>query len=361
MRHGASFDILLKRTGPLRREFETLGKTYCWDVDNGLARYLDEKGLWGRNREIVLNWTGGNPLHRLGLGQALKRRRYDLVFINSLASCALVPWLAQSVNSPIICRVAELQFSLESFCGEECVLEALPYVQHFVAVSDLVTNHLVNRLGVLSHHISKIPGVHESPPHLPSKKELRQRLGLSEEAFVIYGSGSTTWTKGTDLFVQMAAAINRKVGSSARFVWVGGSPNVRSQRELLFDIQKLGLGDVFTFTGPLERPWLVYGAADLFALTSREDSFPQAALEAASLGLPIVCFRGATGSEEFLNEETGAAVEYLHTNAFAKAVLTFMLQRDRYQKASERIKIVAENYSLERIGPVLLKVLNEHL
>jgi glycosyltransferase involved in cell wall biosynthesis len=361
IRHGASFEILLKRTGPLGQEFMKVGRTYCWDVNNSLVRYLDQNGMWGRNRGNVLKWTGANPLHRLRLIRALKRRRYDLVFINSLASCELVPSLARALDCPIVCRAAEFRFAVESYCGEEKVREALPYIERFVAVSDIIANMLSDNFNVARKKISKIPGVQNSPPNLPEKGQLRKALGLPEDAFVIYGCGPTTWIKGTDIFLQIAATITRRARSNVRFIWVGGSPNVQTEREILFDIQKLELSEVFTLTGPLEDPWPVYGAADLFALTSREDSFPQAALEAASLGLPIICFRGATGSEEFVNENTGSVVGYLDTEAFAEAVLGFMSDNDRYQQASESVKRVAQEYHLERIGPKLVKLLNELL
>ena len=41
-------------------------------------------------------------------------------------------------------------------------------------------------------------------------------------------------------------------------------------------------------------------AADVYALTSREDPFPSVVMEALDAGLPVVAFRSTTGCENLI-------------------------------------------------------------
>lgn len=111
-------------------------------------------------------------------------------------------------------------------------------------------------------------------------------LGWPEDAFVVGGCGSIGWRKGTDLFLQIAHAINRTKGyEKVRFLWVGGEIQNQESLEFSHDAYVLGLqychripttAEVFDF----------YCAIDIFALTSREDPFPLVMLEAGAHGVP---------------------------------------------------------------------------
>ena len=72
-----------------------------------------------------------------------------------------------------------------------------------------------------------------------------------------------------------------------------------------------------------------FSAADAFLLTSREDPFPTVAIEAMSVGLPVLAFDGSGGMAEFLKEEgLGYVVPYCDAPAMAARLKT-MLQGGR--------------------------------
>jgi glycosyltransferase involved in cell wall biosynthesis len=72
-----------------------------------------------------------------------------------------------------------------------------------------------------------------------------------------------------------------------------------------------------------------YSAADVFALTSREDPFPTVVLEAISAGLAVVAFAGSGGAAELITDiGAGIAVSMHDTEAFA-AALTELLAESR--------------------------------
>ena len=85
-----------------------------------------------------------------------------------------------------------------------------------------------------------------------------------------------------------------------------------------------------------------FSAADAFLLTSREDPFPTVAIEAMSVGLPVLAFDGSGGMAEFLKEEgLGYVVPYCDAPAMAarlKAVAPRGRRSGDARKAQETVE-----------------------
>jgi glycosyltransferase involved in cell wall biosynthesis len=169
--------------------------------------------------------------------------------------------------------------------------------------------------------------------------------------------GHPEWRKGTDLFVQLAVHVRRLVGpAKCHLLWLGGPPN--SHLEALYDIAQLGLQNTCHFVPTVPNPESYYSAMDLFALTSREDPFSVAMLEAALSGLPIVCFAGAGGAPELVERDAGIVVPYLDVSAMAEACVELFVDDKRRQRLGETAHAkVQERYTLAKQGPKLLAVL----
>jgi glycosyltransferase involved in cell wall biosynthesis len=162
----------------------------------------------------------------------------------------------------------------------------------------------------------------------------RQELNIPQSAFVIGGSGSIEWRKGTDLFLQIALRSVAEA-SDLRFLWVGGKLAGWEQDydRVLYDLERMDLSGKVIITGKQRDVTGYFAAIELFALTSREDPFPLVCLEAASLGKPIICFAGAGGMPEFVGDDAGAVVPYGDVSAFSDRILHFYQDREALVKA----------------------------
>jgi glycosyltransferase involved in cell wall biosynthesis len=150
--------------------------------------------------------------------------------------------------------------------------------------------------------------------------------------------------------------VNKLVGAKCHFVWLGG--DLHSHREALHDVAQVGLQDICHFVTAVLDPEPYFGAFDLFALTSREDPFPVAMLEAAASGLPIVCFAGAGGAPEFVEDDAGLVVPYLDIAAMATACIELVMDDKRREKLGENARAKVQlRYTLTIQGPKVLAVL----
>ena len=68
----------------------------------------------------------------------------------------------------------------------------------------------------------------------------------------------------------------------------------------------LGLENAVRFAGHLDRPYECFPGATLFVLSSRHEGMPNALLEAAAAGLPMVALPSSGGVVDLLRNRPGA-------------------------------------------------------
>jgi glycosyltransferase involved in cell wall biosynthesis len=128
------------------------------------------------------------------------------------------------------------------------------------------------------------------------------------------------------------------------FVWLGGPLSYGDYRNLHHDAILTGIDNDIIFTGNVASHLPYFAQFDIFVLPSREDPFPLVALDAASIGIPIVCFDQAGGAPELVEEDAGIVVPYLDIEQMAEAIkqlvednaLRKQLGKRAHQKVEER-------------------------
>jgi glycosyltransferase involved in cell wall biosynthesis/ubiquinone/menaquinone biosynthesis C-methylase UbiE len=137
------------------------------------------------------------------------------------------------------------------------------------------------------------PADRATPVEVP-RARLREELALPGGARVVMAVGYADRRKGVDLFVE--AALRSLARHPDRYwVWVGHwEAEVRAQVDAMLAAHP-ALRERIVFTGLRTDILHWYRGADVYALSSREDPFPSALLEALDAGLPTVAFERAGG------------------------------------------------------------------
>lgn len=176
-------------------------------------------------------------------------------------------------------------------------------------------------------------------------------------AFHVVGLGFVDWRKGCDLFVAAAAQLQRQNPQlDFRFTWVGGgfgdhdhidiSVYVREQ------IERSGVGARVFFEKPVADMTRIYAMADMLFLSSRLDPLPNVAIDAALLGLPIVCFDQGSGMAEILmrNPVTAALVApYLDIGAVVRCMEKFVFDAGwRHAVRLELIELARSLFDMKK-------------
>ena len=346
------FRIILRTGGELESEFAQLAPTLLLGQKVSRELYDRIKGFLLRS---VANYR---------IRQWLMSADIGLIYSNTLTNGGLLESL-RFLNCPVIYHVHELEYVIRRY-GIKGFEKTEKQTTHFIACADAVKCNLIDH-----HHIGAqdITVIHEFIPissileNILDHKMLKNELGLPESTFLVGASGTFSWRKGTDLFIQLAHVVKRKVRDAPiQFVWVGGNCDGTEYLGLQQDILKAGLGDYVHFIGSKPNPLDYFSCFDVFVLTSREDPYPLVCLENAFVGKPIICFDKGGGEPEFVENDCGFVVPYLNLDIMADSIIQLYQSPDLVKKLGQNAKKkVCDRHDLKTTAPKILEVIKQCL
>ncbi len=312
-----SCHILLRSGGELEEQFRQLGPTEILPSKNNLPA------------EVL---------------QRLKKGNIKLVYSNTISN-GLIQKRLSRLGCPILCHVHELAHSINNYYESDNLDYILNSTDLYLAAARETVDFLISQKGlpkekvVLAHPFVDTDNIRKLSQTTPPL------LDFPKGTIVIGACGTTGWRKGTDLFVQFAKIVQTHTKLHIAFVWVGGSTTPDEISGLRYDVDKLGLSKQLIFTGQVESPLKYFSQFDIFVLPSREDPFPLVMLEAASMGLPVVCFDKAGGATELVGDDAGIVVPYLDVRAMADAVCKLVNDENLRKSLGEQArKKVVQRY-----------------
>lgn len=342
---------------------------------------LDDYRRWGAVRVLDHRWTlprvvqqaaarGGRPVLARRLRNARDRahlagwNRPGLVYVNTASPATLRPLALVRPDVPVVLHVHELEVAVRYQLddAERRLVRTRP--AHYLAASRAVADNLVARHGV---DPARIEVHHEfvepvAPVAGTRRAAARRERDLDPDAFVVVGSGMTEWRKGPDLFVGLAAELRRRTDRPLAFVWVGGATAGPTWWPLDHEAHHLGVAAIVRFVGTQEHPGSWFQLADAFALTSREDAFPLAALEAASAEVPLVTFDTGGMVELVSAAGAGEVVPYPDLGAMAEVLVGWAADDDgRRRQAVTLADHVRTHHLTDAAAPRLASRLDELL
>jgi glycosyltransferase involved in cell wall biosynthesis len=153
-----------------------------------------------------------------------------------------------------------------------------------------------------------------------AREATRRALKIPADGFLVLGIGFADLRKGFDLFLQIATKMLEE-RPKLQFLWAGDiQPALKAY--LSGEIDAARATGRFHLTGFSKDIQALVSAADVFALTSREDPYPTVALEAIAAGVPVVAFDGAGGIPDLLRTaRAGEVAKAMDTEDFRARIL----------------------------------------
>ena len=151
-----------------------------------------------------------------------------------------------------------------------------PWADGIIAQSEAMADEISERLRIDAVKVRTL----NNPIVFPVERSLNRSCG---DKFQLLAVGRLVPEKGFDLLLRACAKLRPKY--PALRVTIAGEGNERVPLEQM--IESLGLHCYAKLTGYVEVPFEAMNS-DLFVLSSRSEGMPNALLEAAAYGLPIV-------------------------------------------------------------------------
>jgi glycosyltransferase involved in cell wall biosynthesis len=191
--------------------------------------------------------------------------------------------------------------------------------------------------------ISVIPNTLDTERFRPWPKYIaRQMLGLPQEKqLVLFGAfrGGEDPRKGWDLLQLALAKLATHCSDLVGIVF--GQSEPRDPPQLGLPLYWMGrIYDEITLA-------LLYSAADVTIVPSRQDNLPQTGTEAQACGCPVVAFNTCGLPSVLVHKETGYLATPFDVDDLAQGITWVLAEPDRYAKLSQQ----ARNYAVRLWSP----------
>jgi len=191
-----------------------------------------------------------------------------------------------------------------------------------------------------------------------ARARLAQKYSIEPRRIWIGSTGRFEESKRFDLLLEVTALLHRR-GEDIHLVLIGYGAGLSALRS---GAESLGLSDRVTFTGQDADARLWMSALDIFCFLSLDEGLPNAVMEAAAAGVPVVAWR-TPFLEELLDEGRSAVlVPPTNLEALEQALGTLIREpgtRDRLGRSGR--SYVLANFSIGRFVQGITKTYEELL
>jgi glycosyltransferase involved in cell wall biosynthesis len=286
---------------------------------------------------------------------AIQEGAYRLIFLSTCGAAVALEGFDPG-PTPVLCHAHELTYWLAVEFGQNR-FPLLRRVDRFVAGAECVRSALTSLVGIEGARISVVPecisvdAVRKAAVRV-SRASARDALKVGHGQFLVAMCGTLAWVKGVETIVPLMASM-RRAGLDFVFLWISHRLNNIEHRRLAYAAGQAGLYPRLRVVGTERMPAELLAAADVFALTSLEDTFPLVMLEAAASGLPLVAFANAGGADDFITEEMGVRVPYGDPAAMAEAIVGLASDPGRRRRMGDAARTGVEQFDESRVFPRL--------
>jgi glycosyltransferase involved in cell wall biosynthesis len=235
----------------------------------------------------------------------------------------------------VSCRGSDINYLARRRLRRRAIRWALQNSTGVFCVSEDLRGKVI-ALGVAADKVTVVPnGIEPERFRRMDKAQARAELGLNATAKLLICISRLAPEKGMDVLIEAFSHIEDKDVELIIAGWGTEEDNLKRQ------VERLGLQDRIHFAGNIphhELPkWL--NAGDLFVISSRNEGYPNALVEALACGLPIVASRVGGVPEIVTSPDIGLLTEAENPRATADAItraLEMAWDRDMLSRVAHR-------------------------
>ena len=188
-----------------------------------------------------------------------------------------------------------------------------------------------------------------------NRTDLRKELGLPQNAFLVLSVGELNENKNQQVIIQAVAQLNDQ---QVHYILCGKGDRLKELQEL---VEELHISEQVHFLGYRKDIAEICRQCDLFALPSRREGLPFAAMEAMYCGLPLVNsgIRGLTDITE--DGSSGYICGTDDVQQYADSIRKLKNNPDARMRMGERNRKTVEAFTIGQTKQEIFQLIRELL
>jgi len=227
---------------------------------------------------------------------------------------------------------------------------------HVIAVCEMARAAEITRTGAAPEKVTTIYNGIDSMPYnisLERAQQMRQMLGILEDALVVGTVGRLHPVKGYRYLLQAWPAIQQRV-PRAKLLIIGDGELRADLEEQAHDLQ---IAEQLIFTGTRRDIPELLATMDLFILPSLWEGMPNVILEAMAAGVPVLATEVGGTTEIIVDPAYGQLIPPKDPDALATAAIALLVDdKRRQQMARAGQQLVKEEFSIQRTASATLSL-----
>ena len=225
------------------------------------------------------------------------------------------------------------------------IRRGFPRAHAIVAVSEGVKQDLVRHFSIAPDRIVVVPNPVDLDRIRRAGNETMSIEGFTNEGQSIIAVGRLVHLKGFDLLIRAFARLHPSLHATLVII---GEGDQRLPLERLID--ELGVNGRVTLAGRQANPWKYMARADVVALSSRSEAFPNVIGEALALGRPVIATSCSPGVAEYLDHgRYGLLVPPDDVDALTAGLERLLRDDELRQTLAARASSRADSFGLSQV------------
>jgi len=191
------------------------------------------------------------------------------------------------------------------------------YSDHVIVTSLAMYREAVN-LGISKDVVEII----RNPVDAVKIRNQAKPIRYPGEGIRLIGVGRMVYQKGFDRIISMISKF-----SNIHLVLIGDGSELKKLKQLTI---KYGIQNRVKFLGYIHNPYSYISGADYFVLPSRWEGLPNVALEALTLGTPVITFSSLVGLQDYKGKFSDGSIIFCDHEKEMEIVFSKLESRNDY-------------------------------
>lgn len=306
----------------------------------------------GKDRFIQFNFQGPKSglfdiFSWIKLYKFLKRNKFDAVLSNLFLANLIVRLTAWLARVPIIIIYEpnaipdrkKWQILINRFLAKHT--DKIMASSHELVEEISLKEGIPKEKYLVNYSSPTLTSITLSPEQI---KEVKEKLSLPPDGFIITGVGRLVEQKGFMYLVEAADEVLKEKPEKKIYFTIFGVGILKNKLKERINELKLNNRVLLSGLAPMEH---IMAITDIFAMPELYDGLALAILEAMSVGKPVIVSKVSGPNEAIEDNVNGLFVEPKNSHMLAEKILKLIKDENLRKRLGERAREDAKKFSIE--------------